>query len=70
LRHDVHTAGRFVFTEAADLMSRFGDHAVSEARQRAGRSRTLGNVAHFCRWREVERMIGTLGARAADGQLH
>ncbi|HZG08248.1 MAG TPA: hypothetical protein VEZ70_04615 [Allosphingosinicella sp.] len=70
MHYHVHTAGRLVFAEAADLITRFGVHAVSEARLRAGRSRAVGNVAHFCRWREVERMIGTLDAKAAEGALH
>jgi hypothetical protein len=70
LRHNVHIAGRGAFAEAADLIARFGEHAVSEARRRAGRSRDLGNVIHFCRWREVERMIGTLDQEAAAGLVH
>jgi hypothetical protein len=70
LRHNVHIAGRRAFAEAADLISHFGDHAVLEARRRAGRSRDLGNVVHFCRWREVERMIFTLDQTAAAGAVH
>jgi hypothetical protein len=70
LRHTVHIAGRGTFAEAADLLSHFGDHAVSEARRRAGRSRDLGNVVHYCRWREVERMIFTLSQEAASGLIH
>jgi hypothetical protein len=70
LRHNVHTAGRGTFAEAAELLKHFGDHAVSEARRRAGHSRDLGNVVHFCRWREVERMIFTLDQTAAAGLVH
>jgi hypothetical protein len=70
LHHNVHITGRGAFAEAADLISDFGDHAVSEARRRAGQSRDLGNVVHFCRWREVERMIGTLGLEASAGLIH
>ena len=70
MRHNIHITGRGAFAEAAELIARFGDHAVSEARRRAGRSRELGNVVHFCRWREVERMIGTLGQEAAAGLVH
>ena len=70
MRHNIHIAGRGAFAEAAELIARFGEHAVSEARRRAGRSRELGNVVHFCRWREVERMIGTLGEEAAAGLVH
>jgi hypothetical protein len=70
LRHNVHTSGSAAFADAADLIARFGDHAPSEAQQRASRSRDLGNVVHFCRWREVARMIVTLKEEAAPGLLH
>jgi hypothetical protein len=70
LHHNVHITGRGAFAEAADLISDFGELAVSEARRRAGQSRDLGNVVHFCRWREVERMIGTLGLEASTGLVH
>ena len=70
LRHNIHTAGRHAFAEAADLLAHFGDHAISEARRRAGRSRDLGNIIHFCRWREVERMIFTLDQKAVAGLVH
>ena len=70
MNHYVHTAGRGAFAEAAELLSNFGEAAVSEARRRAGKSRDLGNIIHFCRWREVERMIGTLAAKAPAGLVH
>ena len=52
--------------EAAELIARFGIHAASEAAARADRSRELGNVIHFCRWRQIERLILLLeeGGRA------
>ena len=57
--------------DAAELISRFGIHAASEAAARADRSRDLGNVIHFCRWRDVERMIESLSATdAADATIH
>jgi hypothetical protein len=49
-------------TDAADLIAQFGDHAMLEAAARANRSRGLGNVVHFCRWRQIERMIALLTA--------
>jgi hypothetical protein len=70
LHHIVHLAGRADFAEAADLISRFGDYAASEAQLRASRSRDVGNLVNFCRWREVERLIGTLSAAAAAGTTH
>lgn len=57
--------------DAADLIDRFGAFAASEAAARAGRSRDLGNVVHFCRWREIERMIELLSSLdRADATVH
>ena len=70
MRHNVHIAGRGAYAEAEELIDRFGAFAGSEAKLRASRSRELGNVVHFCRWREVERMIGTLAADAVAGLVH
>ena len=57
--------------DAADLIARFGAYAASEAAARADRSRDLGNVIHFCRWREIERMIDVLCAtRPDDATIH
>ena len=58
------------FTEAARLIERFGDHAGSEAVLRADRSRDLGNFIHFCRWREVARMIEVIRDEAVTGPVH
>jgi hypothetical protein len=58
------------YTEAAQLIERFGDHAGSEAALRAGRSRDVGNFVHFCRWREVGRMIEVLRDEAVTGPVH
>ena len=57
-------------TEAADLIDRFGIHAISEAAARADRSRELGNVIHFCRWRQIERIIPILSSDRAPGTIH
>ena len=56
--------------DAADLISRFGAYAADEAAQRADRSRALGNHLHFCRWREVGRLLELLGSDSAAGTLH
>jgi hypothetical protein len=63
-------AGRAAFTEAAALIDSFGDFAASEAQLRARRSRDVGNVVHFCRWREVGRMIELLQAAEVTGPVH
>ena len=57
--------------DAADLIARFGDHAALEAAARAHKSRGLGNVVHFCRWRQIERMIQLLSTTdRADATVH
>ena len=58
------------FAEAAQLIERFGAYAGSEAALRADRSRDLGNVVHFCRWREVVRMIDLIRDEAVTGPVH
>ncbi|HEX8625293.1 MAG TPA: hypothetical protein VF782_09460 [Allosphingosinicella sp.] len=58
------------FTEAARLIERFGQYAGSEAALRADRSRDLGNLVHFCRWREVGRMIELMRDEAVTGPVH
>ena len=56
--------------DAADLIAVFGAAAGSEAAARADRSRDLGNHLHFCRWRQVERLIEVLASPAALGTVH
>jgi hypothetical protein len=57
--------------DAAELIARFGEYAAGEAAARADRSRGLGNVIHFCRWRQIERMIGLLSSTdRAGATLH
>ena len=58
------------FVEAAHLIERFGDYAGSEAALRSVRSRDLGNFVHFCRWREVARMIELIRDDAVTGPVH
>ena len=66
MQDHVHVTDRSAIAEAAELIDRFGIHAISEAAARADRSRELGNVIHFCRWRQIERLILLLeeGGRA------
>lgn len=56
--------------DAAELLTLFGAEAATEAAARAARSRTLGNHVHFCRWRQVERLIAVLDTGAAAGTVH
>lgn len=56
--------------EAAALVERLGVHAAQEAAARAEASRHLGNVVHYCRWRQIERLAEILAASSAGGTLH
>lgn len=62
VQHHVHLPDATAAAEAAELISQFGEHAAFEAAARANHSRGLGNVVHFCRWRQIERMINLLTA--------
>ena len=70
MHHCIHISGRGAYADAAELIDLFGDFAGSEAQARASRSRDLGNVVHFCRWREAGRMIATLGQAEPMGTVH
>jgi hypothetical protein len=58
------------YDDAAELIARFGDDAGYEAAARADRSRDLGNHIHFCKWRQIERMIVLLSFEQAIGTVH
>ncbi|MET4897460.1 hypothetical protein RN629_09875 [Sphingomonadaceae bacterium jetA1] len=55
---------------AAELIETFGESAEDEAAARAGRCRDLGNHIHFCRWRQIERLIGLLSIDESFGTIH
>jgi len=65
-----HVADRASFADATDLISAYGDDAGFEAAARAERSRDVGNVLNFCRWRQAERLILMLAARDTIGTIH
>ncbi|MBB4098546.1 hypothetical protein [Sphingomonas kyeonggiensis] len=56
--------------DANDLIASFGELAGSEAAARADRSRDLGNHIHFCRWRQIERLIVLMSVGRAVGTVH
>lgn len=60
---------RAALAEANELIARFGEHARLEAASRASKSRSLGNVIHFCHWRQIERTIEMLSAEEAPGSI-
>jgi hypothetical protein len=65
-----YVADRALVADATDLMALFGGDAAFEAAARADRSRDLGNVIHFCRWRQVERLVMLLSEDEATGTVH
>ena len=62
--------GRSALADAADLLDRFGDDAGLEAAVRAEQSRDAGNVVRFCHWRQIERVVATLGCDEVLGTIH
>ena len=66
----VHLPDPSAAADAAELITRFGDFAASEAALRADRSRELGNLVDFCRWRQIERLIQLLAAGRALHTIH
>lgn len=65
-----YVADRNAVSDASQLMAEFGDDAGFEAAARADRSRNLGNYIHFCRWRQVERLILVLASDRPIGTIH
>ena len=62
--------GRTALADATALIDQFGHHAESEAAIRARRSRDDGNVARFCHWRQIERVIAALSREEIVGSVH
>jgi hypothetical protein len=61
---------RTAMTDAADLITRFGDQAANEAKARADHCRDIGNVIEFCRWRQIGRMILLLSSGRGRMTVH
>jgi hypothetical protein len=62
--------GRLALQDASELIERHGEDAVLEAAMRAERSRDDGNVARFCHWRHIQRVIATLSSDEIRGTVH
>jgi len=62
--------GRGALTDAAELIEAYGEEAALEAAVRARRSRNDGNVARFCHWRQIERVIAALASDEVTGTIH
>jgi hypothetical protein len=63
-------ADRAAYEAATALIDSFGDYAADEASARAEKSRSLGNIVHFCRWRQIERAITLLSCERSVGSVH
>lgn len=70
MQQQIHLADRAEVSDAAELIAAFGEHAALEAAERARRSRDLGNFVHFCRWRQIGRLIALLAAEEVTGTVH
>ncbi|HVU29895.1 MAG TPA: hypothetical protein VHE36_05790 [Sphingomicrobium sp.] len=62
--------GRTSLFDAAELIEHYGATAALEASVRAERSRDEGNLARFCHWRQIERVIAALSSEEVLGTLH
>ena len=56
--------------DAADLVAEFGLLAAKEAADRANKSREKGNVIHFCRWRQIKRLVEWLDDGESNSTRH
>ena len=68
--HIPYLGDRKSFDDAAELIASFGANAGYEAASRADRSRDLGNHIHFCRWRQIERLIVLMSTQRSIGTVH
>lgn len=56
--------------EAEALIDKFGTAAGIEAADRANASRNIGNHIHYCRWRQIERLVIFLSVQTTLGTIH
>jgi hypothetical protein len=70
LNPHVHISDAAAANDAAELIHRFGQFAADEAAARASRSRDLGNVIHYCRWRQIQRLIEYLDGGKSEATVH
>ncbi|MGD9812229.1 MAG: hypothetical protein AB7U35_13015 [Sphingobium sp.] len=68
--HIPYLGDRKSFEDAAELIEIFGAETSFEAASRADRSRDLGNHIHFCRWRQIERLIMLMSIEQPVGTVH
>ncbi|VVT23571.1 conserved hypothetical protein [Sphingomonas sp. EC-HK361] len=55
---------------ATALIAAHGEDAAFAAAAKADQARDIGNLVHFCRWRQIERLIVLMSADRAVGTVH
>jgi len=68
--HSLFIHNRVALADASELIDHYGDDAGFQAALRAEQSRDSGNVARFCHWRQIERVIATLASDEVQGTIH
>lgn len=63
-------SGRQIVAAADDLAREHGSDAALAASLRAAQSRARDNAAHYCHWREVERLVEWLNAPLGEATRH
>lgn len=66
----LYLADRGAVADAASLIEAHGPHAAYQAAIQADRSRSLGNYVHFCRWRQIQRLIAVLATDEPCDTVH
>lgn len=69
-RPAMQIADRDIYEGATNLIECFGSAADIEAASRADVCREVGNVQHFARWRQIERLIPVLISDEVLGTVH
>lgn len=64
-----YLASNIAVAEATALLDQFGNNAVLVAAMRASEARTIGNVARYCHWRQLERLIAVLASDTIFGSV-
>jgi hypothetical protein len=70
LRQTPFIADRAAALDAARLIDDHGGDAGARAAARAALSRDRGNVVHFCRWRQIERLIAVMTDANSEQTRH
>ena len=65
-----YVADREAALEAVRLVDNLGVGAGAAAARHANRSRDLGNVVHFCRWRQIERLVEVIAETQGTATRH